>query len=42
MQTLKAEVERIVKLGALKKVNPSEWAAPTFILPEKDGFISDF
>jgi hypothetical protein len=29
----------------LKKVNRSEWAAPTFIIPKKDGsvrFISDF
>jgi len=42
---LKAEVERLVKIGVLKKVNRSEWAAPTFIIPKKDGsvrFISDF
>jgi len=45
MQTLKAKVERLVKIGVLKKVNCSEWAAPTFIIPKKDGsvrFISDF
>jgi len=45
IQTLKAEVERLVKIGVLKKVNRSEWAAPTFIIPKKDGlvrFISDF
>jgi len=45
IQTLKAEVERLVKIGVLKKVNRSEWAAPSFIIPEKDGsvrFISDF
>ena len=45
MQTLKAEVERLVQIGVLKKVNRSEWAAPTFIIPKKDGsvrFISDF
>jgi len=45
MQTLKAKVERLVKMGVLKKVNRSEWAAPTFIIPKKDGsarFISDF
>jgi len=45
MQTLKAEVERLVKIGVLKKVNHSQWAAPTFVIPEKDGsvrFISDF
>jgi hypothetical protein len=45
LETLKAEVERLCKLGVLKKVNRSEWAAPTFIIPKKDGsvrFISDF
>jgi Reverse transcriptase (RNA-dependent DNA polymerase) len=39
------EVQRLVELGVLKKVNRSEWAAPTFIIPKKDGtvrFISDF
>ena len=43
--TLRLEVERLVKAGVLKKVNRSEWAAPTFIIPKKDGsvrFISDF
>jgi len=35
MQTLKAEApaERLVKVGVLKKVNGSEWAAPTFVVP---------
>jgi len=45
IHTLKAEVERLVKIGVLKKVNCSEWAAPIFIIPKKDGlvrFISDF
>jgi len=45
LQTLKAEVDRLVTIGVLKKVNRSEWAAPTFIIPKKDGsvrFISDF
>jgi len=45
IQTLKAKVERLVKIGFLKKVNRSEWAAPTLIIPKKDGsvrFISDF
>jgi predicted aspartyl protease len=44
-QTLKMEVNRLVELRVLKKVNRSEWAAPTFIIPKKDGtvrFISDF
>jgi len=43
--TLKLEVERLCDAGVLKKVNRSEWAAPTFIIPKKDGsvrFISDF
>ena len=34
--TLKTEVERLVKIGVLKKVNQSEWAAPSFIIPKKD------
>jgi len=45
MHTLKANAERLVKIGVLKKVNRSEWAAPTFVIPKKDGsarFISDF
>ena len=43
--TLRKEVERLVKIGVLKRVNRSEWAAPTFIIPKKNGtvrFISDF
>ena len=43
--TLRMEVDRLCKTGVLKKVNRSEWAAPTFIIPKKDGtvrFISDF
>jgi hypothetical protein len=45
LETLKAEVQRLCDLGVLKRVNRSEWAAPTFIIPKKDGsvcFISDF
>ena len=44
-QTLKDEVQRLVKIGVLRKVNRSEWAAPNFIIPKKDEtvrFISDF
>ena len=44
-QTLRMEVERLCKIGVLKKVNRSEWAAPTFIIPKTDKtvrFISDF
>ena len=39
------EVERLCEIGVLKKVNRSEWAAPSFIIPKKDGtvrFINDF
>ena len=45
VNTLKVEVDRLCQIGALKKVNRSEWAAPSFIIPKKDGsvrFISDF
>lgn len=44
-QTLKMEVDRLVQIGVLKKVNRSQWAAPSFIIPKKDGtvrFINDF
>ncbi len=44
-QTLRTEVQRLCKLGVLTRVNHSEWGAPTFIIPKKDGsvrFISDF
>lgn len=42
---LKAEVERLCKIGVLKRVNCSEWASPSFIIPKKDvtvRFINDF
>ena len=44
-RTLRDEVERLCQVGVLKKVNRSEWGAPTFIIPKKDGtvrFINDF
>ena len=43
--TLKKEVERLVKTGVLNQINNSEWAAPTFIILNKNGmvrYISDF
>jgi Reverse transcriptase (RNA-dependent DNA polymerase)/Retroviral aspartyl protease len=43
--TLKLEVERLCKIGVLKRINHSEWGSPTFIIPKKDKtvrFISDF
>jgi len=44
-KTLRKEVERLCKIGVLRRVNCSEWGAPTFIIPKKDQtvrFISDF
>ena len=44
-RTLNIELERLVKLGVLKQINASKWAAPTFIISKKDGtvrFISNF
>ncbi len=45
LATLKLEIDRLIELGVLKKVNNSEWGAPTFIIPKKDGtvrFLTDF
>ena len=42
---MKDEVDRLVKIGVLKKVSTSEWAAPSFGVPKKGGeirFVSDF
>ena len=44
-ETLKTGVERLVNICVLKSKNNSEWAAPTFIIPKKNGrvhFISNF
>jgi len=44
-ETLKKEVERMVKLGILKWEGESEWAFPSFIIPKSNQtvrFISDF
>jgi hypothetical protein len=44
-QPLKDEVNRVVTLRVLKKTNNSEWAAPSFGIPKKNGeirFVSDF
>ena len=44
-KTFKIELDRLVELGVLKWTNARDWAAPTFIIPKKDGsvrFISDF
>ena len=44
-KTLRSEVDRLCREKVLKKVNRSEWGAPSFIIPKKDGtvrFINDF
>ena len=44
-KTLRKEVERLCKIGFLRRVNRSEWGAPMFVIPKKDQtvrFISDF
>ena len=43
-ETLKTEFNRLVYIADLKLKKNSEWAAPTFIIPKKNGtvcFISD-
>lgn len=43
--TFKKDLDRLVSIGVLTKVNRSEWAAPSFVIPKKDNrvrFISDF
>ena len=45
MEAFKKDLDRLEKLGVLTKRNRSEWAAPSFIIPKKDGrvrFVSDF
>lgn len=44
-KTLMIEIKRLCDLGVLKKINNSEWQAPSSIIPKKDGtvrFITDF
>ena len=41
----KKDLDRLESIGVLQKINHSEWAAPAFIVPKKDGrvrFVSDF
>ena len=43
--TVRKEVERLCKEGVLEKDSDTEWAAPTFIIPKKEGtvrLVTDF
>ena len=37
--TLKKKVNRLIKIGVLKKINNSQWTAPTFIIPKINGTV---
>ena len=44
-ETTRKEIDRLVKLGVLTPDNKSPWAAPTMIIPKKDGsvrLVTDF
>lgn len=44
-ETLKLEIQRLCKIGVLRKVNDSEYQSPSTIIPKKDNtvrFITDF
>jgi hypothetical protein len=38
-KTFKIEIDRLVKIGVLAWTHAQDWAAPTFILPKKDGSV---
>ena len=41
----KIELERLEKIGVLKRVQESKWGTPVFIIPKKEGtvcFLTEF
>ena len=43
--TFKNQLERLVKIGVLERVQEYEWVTPVFIIPKKEGtvcFLTDF
>ena len=45
LETFQTEIECLIKIGVLKKVNCSEWAAPCYLIPKLDNtvhFINGF
>ena len=39
MDTLKKELDHLVKMGVLSPKGMSKWASPTFIIPKKDSRV---
>jgi hypothetical protein len=37
--TLNMELERLCKVGVLRKINRYTWGSPAFIIPKKDGIV---
>jgi hypothetical protein len=45
LEVTKGEIERLESIGLLSQVQSAEWAAPTFVIPKKNGsvrLITDF